>query len=115
MRKNMFTRGLLCVLALGALSTSCIGPFNTTRRIHTWNREIENRWVGEAVYLPFRFVIMFAAVGDLLIFNSLEFWGADNWIDPPAKARIDRLREQDEARARESRGEAEPEAETSEE
>jgi hypothetical protein len=64
---------LTMVLTLGF--TSCIGPFNATSRLHTWNREIENPWAAEAVYLPLRVLFVYPAffVGDVLIFNSIEF------------------------------------------
>lgn len=103
MKTNRITRGFLCALALAALGTSCIGPFNATSRIHTWNREIDNRWAGEGVFLVFRALPVYTAafVGDVLIFNSFEFWGAKNPIDPPSKERLQALAEADDARAAE--------------
>jgi hypothetical protein len=101
MRNNRITRSLLCVLALGALSTSCIGPFNATGRIHTWNREIDNRWVGEGVFLIFRALPVYtvAFVADIIVFNSFSFWEWGNPIDPPAPERLEALRDADDARA----------------
>jgi len=100
-------RVLLGALLLGLCCTSCIGPFNATRRIHTWNREFDNRWAGEGVFLVFRALPVYtvAAVGDLLVFNSIEFWGGTNPIDPPDPARLKALNDQDDARAAASRGE----------
>jgi len=104
-------RVLLIALLLATLATGCVGPFNATRRVHTWNREIENRWVGEGVFLVFRaaFVYSVAAVGDLLIFNSCDFWGFENPIDPPSRERIDQLNAADDARAAAARAEDEAE------
>ncbi|TDJ66435.1 MAG: DUF3332 family protein [Planctomycetota bacterium] len=103
MSKNRITRGLLCALALGALSTSCIGPFNTTRRIHTWNREIEHRWVGEGVFLIFRALPVYsvAFLADVIVLNAFDFWGGEHPIDPPSPERLQALADADDARAAE--------------
>ena len=90
-------------LVFATLASSCFGPFNATRRIHTWNREIENRWAGEAVFVVFRvaYVYTLAFVGDVLLFNSIEFWGGDNPIEPPSPVRLKALKDADDARATE--------------
>ena len=94
--------------ALLLVTAGCFGPNNAARRVHTWNREIENRWVGQLVYLVVRpFVILPCFVGDILIFNSIQFWGWDNPIDPPSQERIQALMEKDAAR---ERGDEEPAA-----
>ena len=110
MSKTM-TRSVLAVtlLACTTLMPACIGPSNASRRLHTWNREIENRWVGAAVYIPFRLVILTAGIGDLLLFNSLEFWGFENWIDPVSKERLEALRKADAEREAAARGEVDEE------
>jgi len=100
MKSSIRTKTVLCALLLAFTFTSCVGTFNASRRIHTWNREIDNRWLGEGVFLVFRFLPVYAAaaVGDLLIFNSMAFWGWDNPIDPPDPARLKALQEADDAR-----------------
>jgi hypothetical protein len=92
-------------LALLFVCTSCFGPFNATRRIKTWNREIENRWAGEGVYLLFSaaWIYRVSFLADALVFNSIEFWGGDNPIDPPSPERIKALQDADDARAAEAR------------
>ena len=94
-------RVILSALLVMLCCTSCIGPFNAGRRIHTWNREIGNRWLGEGAFLVMRFLPIYsiAFVGDVLIFNSIEFWGGTNPIDPPSKDRIQALKDADDARA----------------
>lgn len=113
---KILRRGVLCALLAGALATSCIGPFNAVRRVHTWNREIQveqNRWLGEGVFLVFRaaWVYTIAFVGDVLIFNSIQFWGGENPIDPPDPERLQALWAADDARADAARAEEEAEAE----
>ena len=39
--------------------------------------------------------------GDVLVFNSFQFWGWENPIDPPSPERLEALREADDARAAE--------------
>ncbi len=104
----MKTKRTSCVVALLVLlfaGTSCFGPFNLSSRLHTWNREIENRWLGEAVYLPMRVFYVYSAAffADALIFNSIEFWGGENPIDPPSAERIKALRDADDAREAEAK------------
>ncbi len=109
-------RLVLCALLVGLCCTSCVGPFNATRRIHTWNREFDNRWLGEGVFLVFRALPVYgaAAVGDLFIFNSFQFWGAENPIDPVDPARIKALNAADDARAAGVEPEQGPDEETAE-
>lgn len=82
------------------LFTGCFGPMNASSRLNTWNREIENRWVGEAVFLPLRlfYVYTVCGVADLLIFNTIEFWGGKNPVDPVTPERLEAVRELDKER-----------------
>lgn len=99
------TMVLSALLGLSLASTACIGPFNAVGRLHTWNRsEFENRWAGEGVYLVLRVLPVYALcfVGDVLIFNSIEFWGGTNPVDPPDRATVEALRAADAARAAEA-------------
>ncbi len=109
---KLWKRTVLCGLLAGLMCTSCIGPFNATRRIHTWNREFDNRWAGEGVFLVFRALPVYGAafVGDILIFNSIQFWGWENPIDPPSQERVEALWAADDARAAEARGESDGES-----
>ena len=95
---------LAAFLFLALVGTSCFGPFNTSARLHTWNREIENRWGGEGVFLVFQVFRIYSAafVADAFIFNSIQFWGGDNPILPPSKERIKALQDADDARAAEA-------------
>ena len=95
-------RSFLALAATALLCTSCLGPNNAVRRVHTWNREIENRWLGEAVYFVIRMPVYIPCfLGDILIFNSIEFWGGTNPIDPPSPDRVQAILAKDAARAAE--------------
>ena len=109
-------RGVLGALLACALFTSCIGPFNATRRLHIWNREIQtetNRWLGEGVFLVLRLLPVYSIflVSDLFIWNSIQFWGWENPIEPPNPERQQAIWAHDDARADAARAEKEAEAE----
>ncbi len=91
---------LAAILAAALLFTGCYGPMNASSRLSIWNREIENRWAGEAVFLPLRifYVYTVAFLGDVLIFNTMEFWGGENPIKPVSPERIKAVRKLDEER-----------------
>ena len=68
-------------LGLALLSTSCLGPNNTFNNLNKWNEELtENRWGNEAVFLGLNIIPVYpiAYLADIIIFNSIEWWGGDN-------------------------------------
>ena len=70
---------------LGA-TTACYGPFNLTKTLHKWNGQIKgsgevaDKWMRELVFLGLVIlpVYEFAALGDAIVFNSIEFWTGSN-------------------------------------
>lgn len=84
MRKAIKSLGL--ALGAGMLATSCFGPFNAVRQVHAWNDDVStNKWAKEGVFLVISWIPVYgvAMLGDVLIFNSIEFWGGTNPIDAP--------------------------------
>jgi hypothetical protein len=96
MKKTLIASALLAVMVF---TSGCIGTMSATSRVKTWNREIENRWAGEGVYvlmrLPYGGIYGLLFLSDVLFFNAIEFWGGENPIDPVDPARLQRLREID--------------------
>lgn len=96
MKKSVVVWGLVATMLW---TTGCIGTMSATSRVKTWNREIENRWAGEAAYiglrLPWGGIYGLLFLSDVLVFNAIEFWGGENPIDPVDPARLQRLRELD--------------------
>ena len=96
MKKTVIAASLA---VLSVFTSACIGPMNATIRLKTWNREIENRWAGDGAYLllrlPYGGVYGLVVLSDVLLFNSVEFWGGENPVDPVSKERIRRVRELD--------------------
>jgi hypothetical protein len=76
---------LVVLLCLGVLMSGCYGPFNLTQRLYDWNGGFSGAWVQEGMFLVLAILPAYALcmLGDALIFNSIEFWGGDNPIDPP--------------------------------
>ena len=99
MRKTLLATALLAVMLF---SSACIGTMNATSRLKTWNREIENRWAGEAVYvllrIPYGGVYGLVFLSDVLLFNSVEFWGGENPVEPVNPDRIRAITELDKRR-----------------
>ena len=94
------TLGRILTVALVAVTlTGCFGSTNATARLKTWNREIENRWAGEAMYIllriPYTGVYGLVGLTDLLILNSIEFWGGSHPVTPVDPARMEALKELD--------------------
>ncbi|MCB9916034.1 MAG: DUF3332 family protein [Planctomycetes bacterium] len=76
---------LASLLALGVSTTSCLGPDNTYHSIKNWNAELsEQDWVNEIVFLGLNIIPVYgiAQFLDILIFNTIGYWG-DNPISDP--------------------------------
>ena len=67
------------------LFSSCIGSFGLSNKLLAWNNSIDNKFVNELVFLGLCILpaYEFAVLGDLLIFNTIEFWDGS---DPLAMA-----------------------------
>ena len=75
-----------CALALALTTTSCLGPNNALNNINQWNRTVtDSKWTNELIFIPASFVHMLFYMGDVIIFNSIEFWGGSNPIEPNSK------------------------------
>ena len=83
-RGHRVTAGLV---ALALLTSGCYGPFNLTRRLHAWNGTISDKWGREFMFVILAWVPVYGlvALGDAVVFNSIEFWTGDNPVDPPGK------------------------------
>ena len=78
---------LATVLGLSLFGSSCLGPNNAFNSILHWNKNVtESKWGNEAIFIGLTIipVIPLCYWGDILIFNSIEFWGGENPIAPPS-------------------------------
>jgi hypothetical protein len=74
------------LLATALLATSCIGSNRAFRGVHSWNtRATDSKWGNEAIHVAFWILPVYplALLGDIVIFNSIEFWGGNNPINEP--------------------------------
>lgn len=61
--------------------SSCIGSFNLTQRILTWNRSIsEDKFINELVFVALNIVLVYpvSVMADAVVLNSIEFWTGEN-------------------------------------
>ena len=68
---------LACALALSLLGTSCLGPNKWFNAVHDWNsKATDSKWGNEGVFIGLNllFVYPLCYLGDILVFNSIEFW-----------------------------------------
>jgi hypothetical protein len=79
---------LAAALTLSLMSSSCLGPNNCWEGLHAWNEKAtDGKWGNELIFFAFTIIPVygFAYLGDIIIFNSIEFWGGKNPIDAPSK------------------------------
>ena len=85
--KKSFTKWV-AVAMIGVSSvtfTGWFGSFELTTKLHNWNTNVSSKFVNELVFLGLCILpaYEFAVLGDLLIFNTIEFWDGS---DPLAMA-----------------------------
>lgn len=77
---------LLVALAVALLGTGCIGPNRAFRGLNSWNtRATDSKWWNEVIHVGLWVVPVYelALAGDIVIFNSIEFWGGNNPVNEP--------------------------------
>lgn len=81
-------RAVLAVAAVGLIaSTGCIGSFQLTRKVYSWNTTVSaDKFVQEVVFLALNIVPVYgvATLADAVFANTVEFWTGEN---PVASAR----------------------------
>lgn len=97
-------RRLVLALSLIAFTqTACFGSFAATRSLWEFNRGVsQNKWVQEAAFLGLIILPAYSlfALGDILIFNTIEFWGGQNPIADGGEVRMREVRLADGSTAR---------------
>ncbi|MEH6406636.1 MAG: DUF3332 domain-containing protein [Leeuwenhoekiella sp.] len=71
------------VMSLLMLCTSCLGSFSAFNNLKDWNMEIsDSKFVNNLVFWALNIVPVYGLffVGDVLIFNVIEFWSGSNPI-----------------------------------
>lgn len=80
MKKRYLSVALALALAGSLLTTSCIGSFSLTNKLLSWNKSVGSKFVNEVVFFAFWIVPVYevAALADILVLNSIEFWSGNN-------------------------------------
>lgn len=80
MKKSFITVAVVCTLIGSMTLTSCIGSFNLTNKLLSWNRSIGSKFVNELVFFAFWVLPVYevSALADVLVLNSIEFWSGSN-------------------------------------
>lgn len=71
------------LLAISLLTSSCLGSFNAFNNLKDWNDEAtNNRYVNNAIFWGLWIIPAYPLffLGDLIIFNVIEFWSGSNPI-----------------------------------
>ena len=88
MKKPRFA--VVVCLTLALLGTGCLGPNNAFNGMIHWNQRVtDNKFANEGIFLGLIIIPVYELmlIGDLLIFNSIEFWSGSNPIAPPAPSK----------------------------
>lgn len=81
MRKSKLTLVAVCILSSSILFSSCIGSFSLFNRVSSWNHTVsDSKFVNELVFLALWILPVYevAALADVLVINSIEFWSGSN-------------------------------------
>lgn len=77
---------LASLLAFGLFGSSCLGPDPLYNSIKNWNAEVsEQDFINEAIFIGLQIIPVygFALLGDIIIFNTVEYWTGEPLITPP--------------------------------
>lgn len=77
---------IAAVLSLGLLGlcSSCLGPNRLWNQLHDWNKDFsEERWANEGIFVALHVLPLYplAYLGDIVVFNSVEWWGGDPMVN----------------------------------
>ena len=81
--KKKFLAGALLA---GLLTSSCLGPNNAFNALNSWNGQAtKSNALNEIIFLGLVIIPVYGLVwiGDVLIFNTIDYWGKENPINEP--------------------------------
>lgn len=84
----MFKRIVVSLSLAGLLAATavpmagCYGGFNLTKKVHTWNGQVSNKWVNTLIFWAFIIIPVYEVCTfvDAIVFNVIEFWSGKNVI-----------------------------------
>jgi len=82
-RRRSWTWATLALVMLLAFP-GCLGPNHAVGHLAKWNMEFENKWAREGIFLLVLPGYVLFGVGDVLIFNSIQWWSGENPLSRPS-------------------------------
>lgn len=83
MHRKRNTRLMGLTLAALLVCASCLGPNHAVGHLAKWNSEIDGKWGNEVCFVLLLPVYVVFAVGDQVVFNSIQWWTGKNPISRP--------------------------------
>ena len=82
MKQKFSVIAMVTLLSSTLLLSSCIGSFNLTQKLYSWNKSAGDKWVNELVFIALCVIPVYeiAIAVDALVLNSIEFWTDENPI-----------------------------------
>ena len=80
MRKKILSTAAIALAGIFMFS-SCIGPFRLSSKLLSWNQSVSNKFVNALLFIVISPAYGISLAGDLLLFNSIEFWTGNNPIE----------------------------------
>lgn len=76
MKKCAIRVAAVIAICSSMMFSSCIGSFQLTNKLLSWNNSIGNKFVNELVFFAFWILPVYEVSGlaDILVLNSIEFW-----------------------------------------
>lgn len=83
MKKRFVTVAAITAISGTLLFSSCIGPFNLTNKLLSWNQTVDNKFVNEVIFFAFHVIPVYpiAVLADIVVLNSIEFWTGENPVE----------------------------------
>ncbi len=87
MRRSRLALALAAALAVSSCG-GCFGKFALTRDLYEKNKSVTGKTARAGIFFVLIIVPIYecALLGDLLIFNPIEFFSGDNVLDEPTPA-----------------------------
>jgi Domain of unknown function (DUF3332) len=72
-------------LTLSLTGASCMGTNNAFNSLMTWNADVsKENWLNEILFVGMVIIPVYqiALLGDVVVFNTAEYWTGENPIEP---------------------------------
>jgi hypothetical protein len=76
----------LFVIPLVLSLAACLGPNNAFNSLRNWNATVTDQdWLNEIIFLALNIIPVYGIfyLGDIVIFNTMDYWSGDNPIGDP--------------------------------